>query len=329
MIDLDRALHIVGGDSAAGSLRIALRPGRDQVLINEDMLSCGPAPATADLGVWRSARERYMGEIYGESPHFSFGGYAATGLLMNAERLSRERAIAVWAGLGLPDQLLLAWVVFLFDRLELDLSKLAVFQFETLRPTQDVLSLGELNPEDIREYQPAPHQLSPEEAEELRRLWKVYTSDDPAALSRYVAGSSAMPIAHRAIRELLYRYPDVRSGLGVWDEHLLRNTLDKGPTALRVIGYTLATQSLDWQGDMHLFRRLVGMADVRSPLISLKGSRESMRGCEVRLTSFGQNVLAGNANTVHENGIDDWIGGVHLSAESDVTFRSGDSLILS
>jgi Domain of unknown function (DUF1835) len=329
MIDLDRALHIVGGDSAAGSLRIALRPGPDRVLINEDLLSCGPAPATADLGVWRSARERYMREIYGESPHFSFGGYAASGLLMNAERLSRERAIAVWAGLGLPEQLLLVWVIFLFDQLELNLSKLAIFQFETLRPTQNVLSLGELSPEDIRGYKPAPHQLSPEEADELRRLWKVYTSDDPADLARYAAGSSAMPIAHRAVRELLYRYPDVRSGLGVWDECLLRHTLDNGPRAVRVIGHTLGSMSLDWQGDMHLFRRLVGMAGVRSPLISLTGSHESMRGCEVRLTSFGHDVLAGNANTVHENGIDDWIGGVHLGSKRNVTFRSGDSLILS
>jgi len=235
----------------------------------------------------------------------------------------------VWAGLGLPDQLLLAWVVFLFDRLDLDLSNLAIVQFETLRPAQDVLSLGELGPEDIRNYQPAPHQLNSEETEELRHLWEVYTSDDPAALSRYVAGSSPMPIAHRAVRELLYRYPDVRSGLGVWDERLLRHTLDNGPGAARVIGHTLASMSLDWQGDMHLFHRLLGMAAVRSPLISLAGSRATMRGCEVRLTSFGHDVLAGNANTVHENGIDDWIGGVHLRSESNVTFRSGDSLILS
>ncbi len=220
-------------------------------------------------------------------------------------------------------------MVFLFDRLDLDLSKLAIVQFETLRPTRDVLSLGQLGANEILSYQPAPHHLNPEEANELKRLWKVYTSDDPADLARYAAGSSAMPIAHRAVRELLYRFPDVRSGLGVWDECLLRHTLDNGPRAMRVIGHTLGDMSLDWQGDMHIFRRLVGMAGVRSPLISLTGSHESMRGCEVRLTSFGHDVLAGNANTVHENGIDDWIGGVHLSSKRNVTFRSGDSLILS
>jgi hypothetical protein len=328
VINLNQAMHIVGGDSAAGSLKVALHLSDDQVLANEDLLSCGPAPATADLGVWRSARESYMRKICFE-PDFSFGEYAANGLLMNAERLNQEQAIVVWVGLGLPDQLLLAWVVFLFDLLNLDLSKLAIVQFEKLRPMQDVLSLGELSPENIREYRPTPHQLDSEEVEELRRLWKVYTSDDSAALSTYVAGGSPMPIVHRAVSELLYRYPDVRSGLGVWDERLLRYTLDEGPVAARVIGYTMASMSLDWQGDMHLFHRLIGMAAGRSPLISLTGNHTTMRGCEVKPTSFGQDVLAGNANNVHENGIDDWIGGVHLSAESHVTFRSGDSLILS
>jgi hypothetical protein len=328
MLDLNQAVHIVGSDTAAAALKVALHLSRDQVLVNEDPLSCGPAPATTDLGVWRSARESYLREIFVEWPDFSFGEYADNGLLMNAERLDQEQAIAVWVGLGLPDQLLLAWVVFLFDRLKLDLSKLSIVQFEKLRPTQAVLSLGELSPENIREYRPAPHQLDSEEVEELRHLWKVYTSDDPAALSRYVAGCSPMPIVHRAVSELLYRYPDVRSGLGVWNERLLRYTLDKGPVAARVIGYTMASRSLDWQGDMYLFHRLISMAAARSPLISLTGSRTTMRGCEVRPTSFGEDVLAGNANNVRENGIDDWIGGVHLSEDSYVTFRSGDSLIL-
>jgi hypothetical protein len=329
VIDLNRAVHIVGGDSAAASLRAALHLSHNQVLVNEDLLSCGPAPATADLDVWRWTRESYLREIYVEWPDFSFDEYAANGLLMNAERLGQEQAIVAWAGQGLPDQLLLAWIVFLFGRLNLDLSKLAIVPFEKLLPTQNVLSLGELSAENIRDYRPAPHQLNPEEAEELRRLWKVYTSDDPATLSTYVSGSSPMPTAHRAVSELLYRYPDVRSGLGRWQERLLRYTLDKGPVAARVIGYTMASMSLDWLGDMHLFHRLIGMAAGRSPLVLLTGSHTTMRGCEVKPTSFGQDVLAGNANTVHENGIDDWIGGVHLGAESHVTFRSGDSLILS
>jgi hypothetical protein len=98
---------------------------------------------------------------------------------------------------------------------------------------------------------------------------------------------------------------------------------------MRVVGYTMASESLDRQGHMYLLRRLTAMATQRSPLVSLTDSPARMLDCEVEVTSFGEAVLAGKANNVHENGIDDWIGGVHLTDEGYVTFRSGDSLILS
>ncbi len=332
LVELTRALHIVGGDTAALSLKAALRLSLDQLLINQDPLSCGPAPDTDDLGVWRSTRENFLRDMYVDWPDFSFDDceYADNGLLMNAKRLGQEDDIVVWAGLGLPDQLLLAWVIFLFDRLSLDFSKLRVVQFKRLRPRQRVFSIGELRPEDFQNYCPEPRQLDSQDVEELRRAWRVYRSDDPTALSKYVAGDSPMPVLHRALSQLLYRYPDVRSGVGVWDERLLHYTLEKGPAAARVIGYTFGiSELLDCVGDQYLFRRLIGMAnpELTSPLISMTGSTRIIRGCEVSLTAFGQNVLSGKANNVHENGIDDWIGGVHLRNHS-VTFRDGDHLLL-
>ena len=63
-------------------------------------------------------------------------------------------------------------------------------------------------------------------------------------------------------------------------------------------------------------------------MISITGDTRTMRGCEVKLASFGQKVLAREANNVQENGIDDWVGGVHLSTEGSVTFREGDTLVL-
>jgi hypothetical protein len=330
VINLKDAVHIVNGDSPGGCLRVGLRLSRDQVLVSEDPLSSGPAPATADLGVWRSIREKYIRELLKSYwPNFSFDEYADHGLLMNAEHLGREKAIVAWAGLGLQDQLLLAWVVFLFDRLSLDISKLLVVQFDRLPSGQEVFSIGELPPETLRAHHPVPRRLDFQEAEELRRLWKVYTSDEPAVLSNYAAGSSPMPITHRAVSRLLYRYPDVRSGLGVWDERLLCNTAKNGPKALRVIGHTMASESLDRQGDPYLLHRLTALASCRSPLVSLSGNPVELRDCEAELTSVGADVLAGKVNNVHQNGIDDWVGGVHLTDKGRVTFRSGDSLILS
>jgi len=166
---------------------------------------------------------------------------------------------------------------------------------------------------------------------ELRRVWHVYTSSDPAHLANYVASPSPMPSVHRAVSHLVYRYPDAKSGLSVWDEQLLRQTREHGPMAARVIGHTFCfDDTLDLVGDVYLFSRLIGMSgtDLVSPLISVTGDPTAMRRCEVKLTPFGEQVLAGEANHVKVSGIDDWIGGVHLSRERPVTFRDGDTLVL-
>jgi hypothetical protein len=53
-----------------------------------------------------------------------------------------------------------------------------------------------------------------------------------------------------------------------------------------------------------------------------------MRSCEVHLTETGGAVLAGRANAVELNGIDDWVLGVHLdSASGSVWYRKEGHLV--
>jgi hypothetical protein len=58
------------------------------------------------------------------------------------------------------------------------------------------------------------------------------------------------------------------------------------------------------------------------------GDQKQMRASEVQLTDFGRAVLSGNANVVAENGIDDGIGGVHLSGNQLPAQRDGIELIV-
>lgn len=333
--DLSQALHVIsrGGNGGVESLKVALNLGSDQVLMNEDPIDIGPAPATNDLGLWRSIRERFIRNIKIERPDFSFDDFARNGLLMNADRLGKEAPVVVWIAHGLSEQLLLAWVAFLFDHQELDLSKLYIVQFEQRHSGQRIPGIGDLAPENIRELCPEPRQLNSEEVEELRRAWRVYTSSDTSDLAQYTAGTSPMPLLHQAISRLVYRYPDLRSGIGIWDEKLLSHTRGEGSKAAHVIGSTMVCDEfkLDLVGDGHLFSRLTAMGseDQASPLVSFTGGTQTIRECTVIPTPFGERVLAGEANHVEANGIDDWVGGVHLSsAEGNVTFRDGGSLIL-
>jgi hypothetical protein len=122
------------------------------------------------------------------------------------------------------------------------------------------------------------------------------------------------------------------TGLNRWEMELLKNVRDRGPRAVRVVASTLSFDIEDFVGDVWLFNRLSRLADssLPHPLLNYTGNPASMRECEFTLTDAGHSVLAGQANQVRLNGINDWVGGVHLdSASGNIWFRDGDSLVRS
>jgi hypothetical protein len=51
-------------------------------------------------------------------------------------------------------------------------------------------------------------------------------------------------------------------------------------------------------------------------LLSLIGSCDELQNARVHLTEAGRNVLDSRANFVEMNGIDDWVGGIHLDSSA-------------
>lgn len=170
-MDLTQALHIVSGDSAAGTLKFALHLRRDRVLINEDPISVGPAPFSGDLAAWKSLREPFLANLHTEWPDFSFDHFSDNGLLANAPRLAQADEKVIWAGAGLPDQLTIAWVAVLARAVGASESDLHVVQFERLRPNQYVLGMGELSAESIVEHSPGASPLGEAEIAEYLDAW--------------------------------------------------------------------------------------------------------------------------------------------------------------
>lgn len=320
---------MVSGHSAAGLLRQAFRLDRDRMLVTEDPLSYGPVPSTTDLDAWRSVRERYLSELFnrpGEPPEDE---YHPKGL--DTERLLGADPVVVWLAGVLPEQLMLAQLVVLFEQLCLDETRLRVVQVEQPANVEVTWKISSISPDQLQRLSPKPQVPDADQLREIKRAWRAYTSSEPSDLATYVAEPGCLPFLHRAMRQLVYRYPHVQSGTSIWDERLLHYAQERGPRAMRVLGHTIGNNDTpDWIDDVYLFRRLVSLSApaVTSPLLSATGDTERLRECKVELTPFGEAVLAGEANHVLENGIDDWIGGVHLTSESPITFRDGDTLVM-
>jgi len=194
------------------------------------------------------------------------------------------------------------------------------------------LGIGTLNAEQVRAH-PEPLVLKDEAIDGLDAAWTAVTISTPALLVKFVAGDPGpLPFLQRSLKSLITRFPNFESGLNLWDFELLRQVLERGPRAVKVIGFTIIRliDSLDCVGDAYLFTRLklLGDPSLNHPLVSLKGNLAEMRETEVTVTETGKAVLNGSVNAVRLNGIDDWVGGIHLnSAVGEVWFERDGVLV--
>jgi len=327
---LDAEVHIVAGPSAAACLQEGLALSPDRVLVHHDLLSCGPLPPLDSVEDWRDVRESYLRSLDIDGPSLSFAEQDRD-LLSNRERLRSAETITLWLGTGLAEQLMLVWVVALLRRLGADAGRCRIVQF-TLDRKHEVAAVGVLNPPRFKEHPPATR-LTGSAIQEATTAWEAVTASEPNALLAFLDDRQrSLPFLQRALSALLHHYPDLSTGLNAWEYQLLRYVRDEGPKATRAVGCTMGHDMdfPEWMADSYLFERLHRFADsdLPRPLLTLSGDTKQLRGTEVRLTQHGEAILAGKGNAVEWNGIDDWVGGVHLDSRNGrVWFHRAQTLV--
>jgi hypothetical protein len=324
---LPPGLHAVLGDSAGGIFTRVFF-ARDRLLIDQDVLSCGPTPPCTDLAAWSKLRSDFWTHLIpGESGEHVPSRF---NLVENAKKLVDAERIHIWAATGVSEQLFVAFVVHLTKLVGGDLSRLALVQFDAI-DRRRIVGLGELDEAQLGGA-PEPVAMSAEVAKQYLDAWAAITSPTPELLAGFALthpGASAW--LKLAVRLMSRRYPDRSTGLVYWDHAMLSRVAARGPAVSHIIGYTMAETFAhgDLVGDLYLYGRLLALGSARNPqpLVTLKGDLQSMRNTEAELTPFGEEVLKGTASNYPANPIDDWAGGVRLSsAEGKLWFNEGGRL---
>jgi hypothetical protein len=323
---LPPGLHIVLGD-VAGGIFTRVYFARDRLLIDQDVLSCGPLAPITDLASWSRLRTDYwngiLSRVAGELVQSRFN------LVDNARRLADAERIHIWASTGVSEQLFIAFVVQLVKHVGGDPERISLVQFETIGERR-IIGLGELDEAQMRAAA-EPVAMSVDEAQQYLNAWAALTSPDPADLAAF---AREHPEANRWLRLAMplmsRRFPDRRSGLTYWDHALLSRVAARGPAVSHIVGFTMAETFAqgDLVGDWYLFGRLLRLANNPRPLLTLSGDQTSIRNTEAALTPLGEEVLKGAASNYPANPIDDWAAGVQLSsAQGRLWFNDGGKLV--
>lgn len=312
-------LHIHNGDSTAGTAKKTAIPGEH--LAWREALVCGPAPGGLSADEFRGVRAKHLAEAYGVA-------FEKCELELRAQEealsaFADHEEVVLWFEHDLFCQVQLIYLLDWFAQRELGQTKLSLICIGEFPGIEGFRGLGQLNEEQLVSLFPQRQEVSQPQLRLGSKTWHAYASPDPAELlSLLDSDLSAIPFLKRALIKHLQRFPSTTNGLGRI-ENVGLELIAKGYRNFKSLFPAFARRESEYGfGDAQLYLELKQLADASAPLLTLSNSGKgaSMEPAQMLLSSFeitdlGKAVLDGAQDFVRRNGIDYWLGGVHLEGD--------------
>jgi hypothetical protein len=307
MVAMSHTLHITNGDS----VQIRDTGLEGEVLAWKDLLHEGPVPSGLTLDELRPLRARFLAGL----DHLSESGIAAD--LERRDRTLagfRERSeVVLWFEHDLYDQLQLLQILDWFSRMELGATRLSLIATD--------IYLGTLRPEQLLALYPRRHDVRSTELDFASRAWSAFRAPDPAGLVTFAAvANPELPYLPGAFARHLEEFPSSENGLSRTQRQILETLKGGAAPAGTLFATCQQREERIFMGDTIFFACLRGLADVRVPLVRFsdpEGQDQPFARRHAEITPRGNAVLHGAADHIRLNGIDRWLGGVHLHCRPD------------
>jgi hypothetical protein len=252
------------------------------------------------------------------------------GAQVDPERLLQEAALSsftehdetiLWFEHDLFCQINLIYVLDWFSKQSMGDSRLSLICIGEFRGVADFRGLGQLTGEQLASLFEKRHGVTDAELSLAARAWAAYCSADPEEISQLIDQDiSAMPFLRQALRLHLARYPSVRNGLGRVENKALE-MISNGAIGFKSLFRVFArAEPVYGMGDSQFWCALKRLGQARDPLITISASVDDKAALKsnwyhkatFELTETGRAVLAGERDFIETNGVDLWLGGVHL-----------------
>jgi hypothetical protein len=310
------ALHVSNGDATdLPGTGLATR-----ILYWRDVLHEGPVPAVG-VEELRQIRAAFLAGVGVDD--------RAEGAAMFAERdrtleANRGGEYVLWFEADLYDQLQIIQILARLAELGVPAERITLICIGEHAGIARFGGLGELTADQLRELPTtnACARLTPAALQLATQAWAAFRAPSPDGL-RAIAGSrlGELRFLGEAFDRLSREYPATRDGLSLTERRVLAAVAEGAPDAGTAFVRAGARETRPYLGDTFCFAMMDRMAQAPDPLLHTEPAAGPVdRRTGLRLTGTGERVLAGAADHVTLNGIDRWIGGVHLHGY-DVPWR--------
>jgi hypothetical protein len=311
-------LHIHNGDCSAGILKESQLAGEHFAF--REALIAGATPQGLSNEDWLKVRAAFLSDDYTldyQQCHDDLSQQQQA--LAN---LDLHEEVILWFEHDCFCQLHLIYLLQHLAAINLHQTALSLVCINEFPGKENFRGLGELNPEQMASLFATRTTVSEEEKHLAQQAWQAYCSATPEPLvSLLRRDTSALPFLQAALQKHLERFPSTQNGLGRIENRALQLLRDGHENFSELFAAFIKLEPLYGLGDAQLWNILKRLAQATKPALSIEiedMERAMQSGAflqaPLQLTSFGEAVLAGNGDFVRANGINQWLGGVHLSA---------------
>ena len=294
------ALHVTNGDSAAAGLR----PVVGDSLPWRDALHEGPVPDVGDAEL-RRVRAAFLGA------ERALPELTARDAALAAQRAGRY---VLWFEADLYDQLQLAQILARLAALDVAPERITLICIGEHPGIAHFGGLGELAPEQLAALRDsaAAAPLGLAALAFARAGWAAFRAPTPEGLGAIAAARSPeLRFLPEAFDRLGREYPSTRDGLSLTERRILALVAGGATNAGAAFAGVGAREARPYLGDTWAFAAMERLARGDRPLLAA-AALPVEASTRLALTETGRRVLAGEADHVERNGLDRWIGGVHL-----------------
>ncbi len=295
-------LHITNGDS----VQIRDTGLEGDVLAWKDSLHEGPVPAGLTLDELRPLRAHYLASLDHRAESEILADLEHRDHILAGFRERRE--VVLWFEHDLYDQLQLLQILDWFSREPLGATRLSLICTDTY--------LGALLPEQLLPLYPARREVTPAQLDLASGAWSAFCAPEPSGLVQFALEvNRELPYLAGALRRHLEEFPAAENGLSRTERQILE-ALESEPLSLAELFHACQErEERIFMGDLIFFACVRKLASAKIPLVRLVGVQregDPFAESQAEITPHGSSVLHGEEDHIRLNGIDRWLGGVHL-----------------
>jgi len=323
----ETVLHVHCGDSSAETLRQSDAPG--DVIVWCDPLCEGPTPAGLADHPRRRVRAEYLAASTGTALKVDALAQTLAGQDAALARCVDYDEVVLWFDACLFDQAILIRQLDWFARQALGGTTLSLICVGEFPGFDRFKGLGELGAGQMASLFETRHQVTAAQIETAQRTWGAFCSEDPTEVERVIASdTSALPYLRDALARHLEQFPSARNGLSRLENEAVL-VIGAGESKLgRIFANVSAKEERPFFGDTTLWACFDHLASGRTPALLIDGPGRlplwdppgRLDAWTVALTEPGHQMLEQNADWIELNGVDRWLGGVHLIGD-DAAWR--------